>query len=352
MTLSVVLPNYNHGALIARALGALTAQILAGSEIIVVDDGSTDDSVKVIEELQTRHPSIRLIRHDVNRGVSAAIRTALAAATGDYLFFSSADDFILPNLLSRAILALSESPEAAFFCSSVAVFNEQDKIIGFRPAMLPRATAGYVSPTDVRQVLREADNFVVGTSVVHRRKCLASIGYFDETLGSLCDGMAYRLLALRHGFCFDPEVLASYRVSSESYSARSSLSAVESGHLVDTAIHWIKQHFPEDLRDQYALQFDRRLRFSMGRLWIVWRKSALDTHAMAKVMNLTFFDSAVMKILSNVPFVSSTFILAWTSIRMRPYGLWALIKGFLHSRKYNRPQSAEIERLLSAARSP
>ena|SRR6202166_2605495 len=352
MALSVIVANYNHGSLITRSLGALTAQIPAGSEIIIVDDGSTDDSIKVIEEFQTRHPSIRLIRHDVNRGVSAAVRTALDAATGDYLFFSAADDFVLPNLLSRAILALSENPAAAFFCSSVAVFNEQDKVIGFRPVMIPRVTAGYISPADARRVFSKADNFIIGTSVVHRRECLASIGYFDDSLGSLCDGMAYRILALRYGFCFDPEVLASFRISSESYSARSSLSVVESGYLVDTATRWIRRHFPADVRDKYALRFDRRLRFSIGRHWIVWRKNALDTDAMAKVMNLTIFDRAVMKILSKIPFVSSKFILVWISLRMQPYSLCALIKGFWHNRKYNRPRTAEVERLLAAARSP
>ena len=66
-TLSAIVPNYNHGALIARSLGALATQTPAGSEIIVVDDGSTDDSLKVIEELRTRYPAIHLVRHDHNR---------------------------------------------------------------------------------------------------------------------------------------------------------------------------------------------------------------------------------------------------------------------------------------------
>lgn len=352
MALSIIVANYNHGPLIARSLGALTAQMPAGSEIVLVDDGSTDDSIAVIERLQVRCPSIRLIRHDVNRGVSAAVQTALDAATGDYLFFSAADDWILPNLLPRALSALSANPEAAFFCSSVAVFNDQDKVVGFRPAMVPRTTAGYVSPGEARRLFAGADNFVIGTSVVHRRKCLAEVGYFDNSLGSLCDGMAYRLMALRYGFFFDPDVLASFGISPESYSARSALSVPDSMRMVDTATRWIRRQFPEDVRDRYAGLFARRLRFSIGRHWTVWRKNSLDVDAMTKIMDLTTFDGTVMKILSAIPQISSKLILAWISLRMWPYSPWALLKGYGFNRRYRLQQRAYIEQSLAAARPP
>ena len=84
MPLSVILPNFNHGKLIPRALGALLNQTPAAKEIIVVDDGSTDDSVKVIEDIARRQPSIRLIRNATNQGIIASVKSALAVATGEY----------------------------------------------------------------------------------------------------------------------------------------------------------------------------------------------------------------------------------------------------------------------------
>ena len=89
MPLSVILPNFNHGNVIARALSALLAQTPAAREIIVVDDGSTDDSVEIVEAMQRRHQSIRLIRNKTNQGIIASVKTALAVATGDYLLFAA-----------------------------------------------------------------------------------------------------------------------------------------------------------------------------------------------------------------------------------------------------------------------
>src|SRR5258707_12471256 len=65
-TLSVVLPNYNHARFIGRALAALLGQERAADEIIVIDDGSTDDSVAVIERIAAAAPTIRLLRSPSN----------------------------------------------------------------------------------------------------------------------------------------------------------------------------------------------------------------------------------------------------------------------------------------------
>ena len=59
---SVILPNYNHGRWLRRSLAALVSQVPAPLEIIVVDDGSTDDSVAIIESFRDRHASVRLLR--------------------------------------------------------------------------------------------------------------------------------------------------------------------------------------------------------------------------------------------------------------------------------------------------
>src|SRR5262249_17297263 len=72
---SVILPNYNHGSLLPRSLGALAQQSVAPQEILVVDDGSTDNSVAVIEAYRRRCDRIRLIRHATNQGAFAAVRT-------------------------------------------------------------------------------------------------------------------------------------------------------------------------------------------------------------------------------------------------------------------------------------
>ena len=88
-TLSVVLPNYNHAKFIGRALAALLGQERAADEIIVIDDGSTDDSVAVIERIAATAPAIRLLRNPNNVGVIPTLQRGLEAARGKYVYFAA-----------------------------------------------------------------------------------------------------------------------------------------------------------------------------------------------------------------------------------------------------------------------
>jgi len=325
MPLSVVLPNFNHGRLLPRALRALLRQTPAAKEIIVVDDGSTDDSVKVIKSFQHRHESIRLIRNAANRGIIASVRSALEVATGEYLLFASADDFVLPGLFGRALAAFSENPRAAFFCARVALVNADNRVIGVRPFTWPRSGRGYLSPPDVRRTIRDTDFWVIGTATVYRRALLAEIGYFNERLGSLGDVLTNRLLAFRHGFYFDPAVLGAYNKDPLSYSGRNALSVSESRRLLDEAQSCMAANLPEDVRDEHAPLFDRRMRFGLARLWVIWRDSRPNTDAIADILNFSSFDRKVLAACSRVPIGGGYLTLAWMTLRARPFGLRALV---------------------------
>jgi glycosyltransferase involved in cell wall biosynthesis len=341
MPISVVLPNFNHGALIPRALRALVEQTPAAQEIIVVDDGSTDDSVRIIEDFQHRYPSIRLIRHDTNRGIIAAVKSALDVATGDYLYFGSSDDFVLPGLFGRADAALRDYPQAAFFCASVAlVEGDHERIVGVRPFTVPCGGQGYLSPAEVRRAIRTTDFWVIGTATVYRRRLLAEAGYFDARLGSIGDVLTNRLLAFRHGFYFDPAVLAVYNKDPLSFSGRNALSATDSRRLLDTAGAWIAENLPADVRDEHRTLFDRRMGFGLARLWVVWRQGKLDTDAMAHILNFGAADRTILAALARVPLLSGLLVLGWMTLRKRPFGFWALMAAWrraLHFKRVDRP---------------
>jgi glycosyltransferase involved in cell wall biosynthesis len=352
MSLSVILPNYNHGALIARALRALLDQRPAATEIIVVDDGSTDNSVEIIEEFRRRYESIRLVRSDTNRGISASVRAGLEVATGEYLLFAASDDFALPGLFERAISALDAHPGAAFFCSGVAMLDAESRITGLRPVAYPQRARGYLSPTDVRRAIRETDFWFMGPSIVYRRARLAEIGYFDERLGSICDTLANRLLAFRYGFYFDPDVLAAYTKYPQSFSGRVAMSVTETCRLLDSAAGWIAQNLPEDVRDEHGPVFDRRMRFGMARLWVIWRQGRVNSDAIVDILRLTWFDRAVLRILSRVPMLSSVLVLGWMSLRMPPFGAWALARAWWQSLVFDRFGRARVEGLVAKVIEP
>ena len=350
MPLSVILPNFNHGSLIARALHALANQTPAAREIIVIDDGSTDDSVSVIEALQRRYPSIRLIRNATNQGIVASVKTALEVATGEYLLFASSDDFVLPGLFSHAHAALTANPGAAYFCAGVALMDVEGRVIGVRPVTVPRNDCGYLSPADVRRVIRGTDFWVLGTSTVYRRQLLADIGYFDERLGSLGDVLANRLLAFCHGFCFDPVVLAAYNKDPMSFSARNALSVTESRRFLDAAGTWIAKNLPEDVRDEHGRVFDRRMRFGLARLWIIWRDGQLKTDAIADILNFGTFDRAALRLLARSPFGSNLLVLGWMTLRMPPFSFRAMVAAWWRALRFKWAGRDAVQRKVDAAK--
>lgn len=348
LSVSVILPNYNHARWLPRALLALARQNPAPSEIIVVDDGSTDDSVAIIKRLQLQFSFIKLLRHERNAGAEAAVKTGLAAATGDLLLFAAADDFVLPGLVATARRGMEQYPQAAFFCSEVVLVDKDDEIVGFRPIMLPRSEFGFMSPAEVRTAIRSSDNWFVGTSVVYRHSRLAEIGYFDRSLATLQDAMATRLLAFRHGFVFAPQVLSAWRVIPDSLSARSALSGSANEANAERAEAWIREHFPEDVSESYVRLFDRRLRFNMARLHLVFRDGLANTAAIADTLQLAGVRRAILHKLGAVPGISSFLVLGWITLCTRPFGLSALLSMFSRTLTVNRRRRHLLQKQLKA----
>lgn len=105
MILSVIIPCYNCASVIQRCLDSID---YPDAEIIVVDDGSSDDSAKVVGEYARNHASVRLLQK-ANGGVSSARNMGIDAATGKYVMFVDADDFVLPYSIEKAVGIIEQS---------------------------------------------------------------------------------------------------------------------------------------------------------------------------------------------------------------------------------------------------
>ena len=116
--LSVVVNNYNYDAYLREALDSALAQMAAGDELIVVDDGSTDDSISILRHYEQEH-GIRLFEQR-NQGQMRAVRNGIGAAQGDVILLLDSDDFFLEGYLDRLRSIYRQNPDVAF------VFSEPD----------------------------------------------------------------------------------------------------------------------------------------------------------------------------------------------------------------------------------
>jgi Glycosyltransferases involved in cell wall biogenesis len=114
-TFSVIIPTHNRCALVERAVDSVLASAtIADMEIIVVDDGSTDATIKVLQERFRHDARVRTLPLEVNAGPSMARNSGLAAATGDLILFLDSDDMLLPHALAFAQAAFQQVPELQF----------------------------------------------------------------------------------------------------------------------------------------------------------------------------------------------------------------------------------------------
>jgi glycosyltransferase involved in cell wall biosynthesis len=127
---SVVMPCYRQGEFLQEAVGSVVGQTFADWELIIVNDGSPDDTSAVASRLMTAYPdkSIRLIEK-ANGGVSSARNTGIAAARGAYILPLDADDLIRPTMLEKTVAVLEQRPDVAIAYTDITHFGVADLTI-------------------------------------------------------------------------------------------------------------------------------------------------------------------------------------------------------------------------------
>ncbi|MFN3568370.1 MAG: glycosyltransferase family 2 protein, partial [Caldimicrobium sp.] len=115
--LSILIPTYNRRYLLEEALRSIFEQSLASKvEIVVVDDGSEDNTWDYLNFFKEEHNNLKIFKHPKNLGVSAARNSALSFSTGSYIMFLDSDDYLLPGALERIFQSLKEEREV-YLCS-------------------------------------------------------------------------------------------------------------------------------------------------------------------------------------------------------------------------------------------
>ncbi|MCM4159202.1 glycosyltransferase family 2 protein [Antarcticibacterium flavum] len=136
---SVIMPAYNSEAYIAGAIESVLHQTWDNWELWVIDDASTDPTVKIVEEYAQLYPNIHIIKNPINRGAGAARNKGIKAATGDYIAFLDADDLWMPLKLEEQLKFMQEHDLAMTF-SSYILIDEDGKLLQKEIKALPHLT--------------------------------------------------------------------------------------------------------------------------------------------------------------------------------------------------------------------
>ena len=207
---SVVITCHNHGRFLRDAVESVHRQTFKDFEIIVIDDGSVDDTPTIAAKLQ----GIRCVRQ-ANQGLSAARNTGWQASRGRYVVFLDADDRLLPDALQSGVAAALASPEAAFVSGHYVVIDADgvQGMINHRPCVT----------SDHYGALLRSNYIGMHATVVYRRETLSRIGGFDPSLRACEDYDVFLRIARAATVACHPDVVAEYRWHGANMSRNNSL---------------------------------------------------------------------------------------------------------------------------------
>jgi glycosyltransferase involved in cell wall biosynthesis len=205
---SICIPSYNHARFLPETLESALAQTYPHIEIIVVDDGSTDDSLRIAEEYAARYPSrVKVYTHPGrrNRGISATVNLGLEKSTGKYYSGLPSDDALHPEKIARQVEFLERHPEIGFVYSYAQMVDEHGRALPDKHGIdLSR------DPHPVERMFEV--NAIAGATVLARRELILKASPHDERLVYSDWDFWTRLLSMARVGFIDGEPLVRYRI--------------------------------------------------------------------------------------------------------------------------------------------
>jgi cellulose synthase/poly-beta-1,6-N-acetylglucosamine synthase-like glycosyltransferase len=290
---SVVIPAYNAASTIVRAIDSVLAQQGATLEIIIVDDGSSDRTVEVVQERIGALPQARLLRMKKNSGVSAARNTGIHAARGEFLAFLDADDEWLPGKLSSQLARIVDDPE-------VTLVSCNSRLLAPNGASLKEGHQNRrpVEGADAWKTLLTY-NFIPTPTVLTRTELVRDCGGFDEAMAVGEDLDLWIKLAARGKVAVLAEILVSY------YDTADSLMKRHSGHSGGVVTPMLEQHIGQqcnrlsvaeirDIRGNQAFQMGCNLFFSGNHLESIPQFIKAASHGARPIKSLLYIPRALL----------------------------------------------------------
>jgi glycosyltransferase involved in cell wall biosynthesis len=237
---SIIIACYNYGRFLGEAIASTHAQILPATEIIVVDDGSTDETSVVAR----RFPDVQYL-HQENKGVSAARNRGLAESTGDYIVFLDADDRLLPRAIKSGIKCFARNPSSGLVFGAYRDIDADGAILS--GTLICRPKRHYY------RALCQGNCINFHGSVMYSRLALEFIQGFDENLRVAEDYDVYLRIARTFSIHRHKELVAEYRQHTRSVSQ-------DDNRMLEGTL-WVLERERQYLSTRYERVLDRGVSF-------------------------------------------------------------------------------------------
>lgn len=216
---SIIVTSYNYDKYISETLNSLINQTYKNIEIIVMDDGSSDNSINIIKNYQKQDPRIKLITHpnNENKGLAFSVKTAIENASGEYIAFCESDDYFALDHIEKKIKYINKYPNADIIINKPLMFGDNDKIKelqnGF--ASLFYQLEKIRKPKIYFYEMEYTWTFPTFSTVMVRKKCFSSCD-FNPNPTSAIDIWLWKQITTTYKVGFVNEFLTYWRIHTDS----------------------------------------------------------------------------------------------------------------------------------------
>jgi glycosyltransferase involved in cell wall biosynthesis len=211
---SVIIPTYNRANLLPRPIKSVLNQTFQDFELIIVDDGSTDNTRELVEEFQKKDSRIKYIFQENSGGPAKPINTGIKNSKGEYIAILESDDEWLPEKLEKQIKVLEEFKNVSLVsCYAFRIFADGTKKLYKTPYL------GIFKKTKWK-LFWEKWGIISLSTVMVRKEVIEKVGFFDEKIKTGADIDFYLRCIKKFDFYFIHEPLISYYESEESLSKK------------------------------------------------------------------------------------------------------------------------------------
>ncbi len=241
--LSVIIPSYNRAVFLPEAIESVLSQTYPVFEIIVVDDGSTDETKACCD----RYPTVQYI-YQSNQGVSAARNTGMRVSKGEYLLFFDSDDRLLPKAVEIGVNCINAHPEVGFVFGNYIFQSinpdgsyKTEEIYDNQPEVADYAT------------ILAAEHKIQCACIIFRRVAIESVGGFDPNLAAMEDINLFLRVAREFPIYFHNQIVFEYRYHGSNLSTKSAEMLISALH--SHSLQW--SYIEQTLNKEYEAAYER-----------------------------------------------------------------------------------------------
>lgn len=277
---SIVIPNYNYAHFIRETLESAVHQTYSNIEIIVVDDGSTDNSVEIITEYVNTYKNVTLYQNEVNLGVVGNHNKAVSLSTGHYICVLSSDDYLDEHFVEECVQKFEEHPTAGMVVSAMHLVDDKGVVTD---------APNYYGSSFICKGIYQCKVFLmsntfVPSQVLFKRECIenpAVGGAFTNFADTFIDTELWYRICLHYDFLYFDKRLCYYRSYIGSYSkSYDNLKGAMQYYLLRQ--HWLQLAKGNDYLQSFGEEAIRRTP-----LFCIRSIRQLLTHGQEDVKNFT-----------------------------------------------------------------